>query len=73
MNFLGEFVYSILIGSSNLQLFRWTSEENGACEELDGREAMELAMGAWADWISSKVDPLKKRVFFATMSPTHLW
>jgi hypothetical protein len=34
---------------------------------------MELAMGAWADWVSSKVDPLKKRVFFVTMSPTHLW
>lgn len=51
----------------------WTDEENGACEELDGRGAMELAMGAWADWVSSKVDPLKKRVFFVTMSPTHLW
>ncbi|KAL3027295.1 hypothetical protein AAZX31_03G043800 [Glycine max] len=51
----------------------WTHEENGACEELDGHGAMELAMGAWADWVSSKVDPLKKRVFFVTMSPTHLW
>ncbi|XP_025633828.1 protein trichome birefringence-like 35 isoform X2 [Arachis hypogaea] len=51
----------------------WTDEENGACEQLDGREAMELAMGAWADWVSTKVDPLKKRVFFVTMSPTHLW
>ncbi|KAE9603134.1 putative PMR5 domain, PC-Esterase [Lupinus albus] len=50
----------------------WSSEENGACEELDGQEAMELAMGAWADWVSSEVDPLKKRVFFVTMSPTHL-
>ncbi|KAK4253355.1 hypothetical protein QN277_010676 [Acacia crassicarpa] len=51
----------------------WTDAENGACEELDGLGAMELAMGAWADWVSSKVDPLKKRVFFVTMSPTHLW
>lgn len=51
----------------------WTDEEKGACEELDGRGAMELAMGAWADWVSSKADPLKKRVFFVTMSPTHLW
>lgn len=42
------------------------------CEELDGMGAMELAMGAWAEW-ASKVDPLKKRVFFVTMSPTHLW
>ncbi|KAB5520080.1 hypothetical protein DKX38_024399 [Salix brachista] len=51
----------------------WSAEENGACEELDGLGAMELAMGAWADWVASKVDPQKKRVFFVTMSPTHLW
>ncbi|XP_042943562.1 protein trichome birefringence-like 35 isoform X2 [Carya illinoinensis] len=51
----------------------WSAEENGTCEELDGKGAMELAMKAWADWVAAKVDPLKKRVFFATMSPTHLW
>ncbi|ONI03815.1 hypothetical protein PRUPE_6G284200 [Prunus persica] len=50
----------------------WSAEANGACEELDSLGAMELAMGAWADW-ASKVNPLKKRVFFVTMSPTHLW
>lgn len=52
---------------------RWSTEESGICEQLDGVGAMELAMEAWADWIASKVDPLKKRVFFVTMSPTHLW
>lgn len=51
----------------------WSTEKKGVCEELDGAGAMELAMGAWADWVASKVDPLKKRVFFVTMSPTHLW
>ncbi|XP_041023843.1 protein trichome birefringence-like 35 [Juglans microcarpa x Juglans regia] len=51
----------------------WSAEENGTCEELDGKGAMELAMKAWADWVATKVDPLKKRVFFVTMSPTHLW
>ncbi|XP_021908427.1 protein trichome birefringence-like 35 [Carica papaya] len=51
----------------------WSTEENGICEELDGLGAMELAMGAWADWVATKVNPLKKRVFFVTMSPTHLW
>ncbi|KAI9079766.1 hypothetical protein K1719_038387 [Acacia pycnantha] len=44
----------------------WTDAENGACEELDGLGAMELAMGAWTDWVSSKADPLKKRVFFCS-------
>lgn len=50
-----------------------SSEENGVCEVLDGLGAMELAMEAWAKWVQSSVDPLKKRVFFVTMSPTHLW
>lgn len=51
----------------------WSTEENGVCEELDGLGAMELALEAWAEWVTSKVNPLKKRVFFVTMSPTHLW
>ncbi|XP_070676787.1 protein trichome birefringence-like 35 isoform X3 [Malus domestica] len=50
----------------------WSAEANSVCEEVDGLGAMELAMGAWADW-ASKVNPLKKRVFFVTTSPTHLW
>nr|DAD26340.1 TPA_asm: hypothetical protein HUJ06_027808 [Nelumbo nucifera] len=51
----------------------WSSEENGICEELDGLGAMELAMETWAEWVASKVNPTIKRVFFVTMSPTHLW
>ncbi|KAK9127334.1 hypothetical protein Syun_016131 [Stephania yunnanensis] len=51
----------------------WSTEENGVCEELEGLGAMELAMETWADWVNSKVDHLSKRVFFVTMSPTHLW
>ncbi|KAJ8431016.1 hypothetical protein Cgig2_017194 [Carnegiea gigantea] len=50
---------------------RWTSEENGVCEETDGLTAMELTMKTWAKWVDSNVDPLKKCVFFVTMSPTH--
>ncbi|GAB2285938.1 Protein trichome birefringence-like 35 [Dionaea muscipula] len=51
----------------------WNGEENMVCEELDGVRAMELAMNTWAKWVQSSVDPLKKRVFFVTMSPTHQW
>ncbi|GAB4834028.1 Protein trichome birefringence-like 35 [Ancistrocladus abbreviatus] len=51
----------------------WSSEENGVCEELDGVGGMELAMKTWGNWVYSSVDPLKKQVFFVTMSPTHLW
>ncbi|WCJ27984.1 TRICHOME BIREFRINGENCE-LIKE 35 [Euphorbia peplus] len=49
----------------------WSDEEHGACEELNGVDAMELAMGAWADWVQSKARD--KRIFFVSMSPTHLW
>lgn len=51
----------------------WSSEEYRVCEELDGQRAMELAMKTWANWVDSNVNPLEKRVFFVTMSPTHLW
>ncbi|KAJ4970411.1 hypothetical protein NE237_003510 [Protea cynaroides] len=50
----------------------WSNEKSGKCEELDSIGALELAMEAWADWVASKVNPMK-RVFFVTMSPTHLW
>ena len=30
-------------------------------------------MEAWANWVATKADLDKKRIFFATMSPTHLW
>ncbi|KAK2999372.1 hypothetical protein RJ639_024367, partial [Escallonia herrerae] len=45
----------------------WSNEENGVCEEIDGLGGMELAMEAWANWVSSNVDPMKKQVFFVTM------
>lgn len=53
-------------------LCRWTADEEGVCEDLDGLMAMTFAMEAWGDWILSNVDQ-NKRAFFVTMSPTHLW
>ncbi|XP_020588252.1 protein trichome birefringence-like 35 [Phalaenopsis equestris] len=50
----------------------WNADDE-ICEEADGLDAMALALETWADWISSSVNPLKQRVFFVTMSPTHLW
>ncbi|KAM7526531.1 hypothetical protein LguiA_016433 [Lonicera macranthoides] len=49
----------------------WSGELNGICEEIDEVRGMELAMETWANWVASNVDPLKKKVFFVTMSPTH--
>ncbi|KAI4331601.1 hypothetical protein MLD38_029776 [Melastoma candidum] len=48
----------------------WSDDEEGECEELDGMDAMELAMETWAHWVMTRLDP-SKRVFFVTMSPTH--
>ncbi|PKU78220.1 protein trichome birefringence-like 35 [Dendrobium catenatum] len=50
----------------------WNADDE-MCEEADGLDAMTLALETWADWVSSSVNPLKQRVFFVTMSPTHLW
>lgn len=49
----------------------WSTERNGVCQEIDELRGMKLAMEALTDWIDSNVDPLKKKVFFVTMSPTH--
>eukprot|EP00268_Persea_americana_P067428 TRINITY_DN9283_c0_g1_i3.p1 TRINITY_DN9283_c0_g1~~TRINITY_DN9283_c0_g1_i3.p1 ORF type:complete len:443 (+),score=81.39 TRINITY_DN9283_c0_g1_i3:240-1568(+) len=56
----------------NIKLL-WSDEEDGVCEELSGIGAMKLALEAWAEWVASNVDPRKKRIFYVTMSPTHLW
>lgn len=79
---LGEAVVSLILHFLQLvecfyltcvrSCFRWSDDENGACEEISGLGGMELAMETWADWVASHVDPRKKKVFFVTMSPTHL-
>ncbi|CAA0830574.1 Protein trichome birefringence-like 35 [Striga hermonthica] len=49
----------------------WSNEENNVCQEISGLGGMELALESWADWVATHIDPLKKKVFFVTMSPTH--
>ncbi|KAF8394903.1 hypothetical protein HHK36_018841 [Tetracentron sinense] len=41
-------------------------------EELDAPIAYRLGLKTWANWVDSTVDPNKTRVFFTTMSPTHM-
>lgn len=53
---------------------RWGSfanEENGF-EELDAATAYRISLKTWANWVDSTIDPNKTRVFFTTMSPTHM-
>ncbi|XP_010277749.1 PREDICTED: protein trichome birefringence-like 31 [Nelumbo nucifera] len=41
--------------------------------EYNVTTAYRLALETWANWIESKVDPHTQRVFFMSLSPTHLW
>ncbi|CAO2820125.1 unnamed protein product [Amaranthus hypochondriacus] len=52
----------------------WGSFANGeeGYEALDAPIAYRLALKTWANWIDSTIDPNKTRVFFTTMSPTHM-
>ncbi|KDP32509.1 hypothetical protein JCGZ_14712 [Jatropha curcas] len=42
-------------------------------QEYNVTTAYKLALETWANWLQSNVNPLKQRVFFMSMSPTHLW
>ncbi|OVA02723.1 PMR5 N-terminal domain [Macleaya cordata] len=52
----------------------WGSFANGeeGFEELDATIAYRMGLKTWANWVDSTIDPNKTRVFFTTMSPTHM-
>lgn len=52
----------------------WGSFANGikGFEELDVVLAYRLGLKTWANWVDSTVNPNTTRVFFTTMSPTHM-
>ncbi|KAJ0979365.1 hypothetical protein J5N97_014839 [Dioscorea zingiberensis] len=52
----------------------WGSFSNGeeGFEKLEIEVAYRIALKTWANWIDSTVDPKVTRVFFNTMSPTHM-
>ncbi|KAL6519468.1 Transducin (beta)-like 3 [Orobanche gracilis] len=52
----------------------WGSFTNGEdrYEELDASVSYRLGIKTWANWVDSNINPNKTRVFFTTMSPTHL-
>ncbi|XP_031117728.1 protein trichome birefringence-like 31 [Ipomoea triloba] len=41
--------------------------------EYNVTTAYRLALETWANWIESAINPRRQKVFFVTMSPTHLW
>ncbi|URE18094.1 hypothetical protein MUK42_11772 [Musa troglodytarum] len=52
----------------------WGSFANGeeGFEELDAVVAYRIGLRTWANWIDSTLNPNATRVFFTTMSPTHM-
>ncbi|XXG39666.1 hypothetical protein AAC387_Pa01g0567 [Persea americana] len=52
----------------------WGSFTNGeeGFEELDAPIAYRIGLKTWANWVDSTIDSNKTRVFFTTMSPTHM-
>ncbi|KAJ3682836.1 hypothetical protein LUZ60_013063 [Juncus effusus] len=52
----------------------WGSFANGeeGFEELDATIAYRIGLKTWANWIDSTLSPNKTKVFFTTMSPTHM-
>ncbi|KAG9446124.1 hypothetical protein H6P81_012252 [Aristolochia fimbriata] len=42
-------------------------------QEYDVTTAYRLALKTWATWLESKINPRTQKVFFVSMSPTHLW
>ncbi|KAM1038239.1 hypothetical protein ACFX2I_032842 [Malus domestica] len=52
----------------------WGSFPNGeeGYEELDAPVAYRMALKTWANWVDLNINPNKTRVFFTTMSPTHM-
>ncbi|CDP05987.1 unnamed protein product [Coffea canephora] len=41
--------------------------------EYNVTTAYKLAMETWANWIETGINPRNQKIFFMTMSPTHLW
>ncbi|CAL0333730.1 unnamed protein product [Lupinus luteus] len=42
-------------------------------QEYNVTTAYKLALETWANWLESNINPLTQKVFFMSMSPTHLW
>ena len=41
-------------------------------QEVEMIEGFELALKPWADWLELHVDSLNTKVFFMSLSPTHV-
>ncbi|KAL4204625.1 hypothetical protein AMTRI_Chr01g110830 [Amborella trichopoda] len=42
-------------------------------QEYSAPKAYRVALNTWAQWVDSHIDPHNQKVFFMSLSPTHLW
>lgn len=52
--------------------FRWGSFGDDGYEELDAWVAFRLGLKTWANWVDANIDPNATRVFFMSISTTHM-
>lgn len=52
---------------------RWDYIQDGEAlyKDMDRIEAFSKGLSTWARWVDLNVDPLKTKVFFQGISPTH--
>lgn len=54
-----------------IYICRWG--DTSKVQEYNVTTAYRIALETWAKWLETKINPVKQRVFFTSMSPTHLW
>jgi hypothetical protein len=57
---------------SPLRTFRWGAFGDDGYEELDAWVAFRLGLKTWANWVDANIDPNATRVFFMSISTTHM-
>jgi len=51
---------------------RWGAFGDDGYEELDAWVAFRLGLKTWANWVDANIDPNATRVFFMSISTTHM-
>ncbi|KAK1327129.1 hypothetical protein QJS10_CPA01g02123 [Acorus calamus] len=66
-------VFESYVWWMNKPVINATINGSSGVQEFDVPKAYRLALSTWADWIRFNIDSETQRVFFMSMSPTHLW
>ncbi|XP_072975230.1 xylan O-acetyltransferase 13-like [Typha angustifolia] len=49
------------------------NDTNSNLEDVEMSHGFELALGTWSKWLQMQVDTNKTKMFFVSLSPTHVW